>query len=84
MEAGLSVTLEQKTLIKTAFLSYHISMYTSVSTELGYRGNNVTADEIYNFIQDLKHEEGRFVPDITREDIKLCFHLLHLSGVCKT
>lgn len=73
----------EQTEIKTAFLSYYISMYNTVNKEIGYPDAPFTVDEIYDFIQDLKHEAGRRVPDITKEDISFCFRLLHASGVCR-
>jgi hypothetical protein len=69
--------------VKTAFLSYYISMYNAVNKEIGFDDAPVTVDEIYDFIQDLKHEVGKQVPDIKKEDISLCFHLLQVSGVCR-
>jgi hypothetical protein len=74
----------EQSAVKTAFLSYYISMYNSVNKEIGFEDAPVTVDEIYEFIQDLKHEAGRPVPDIRKEDISLCFHLLQASGVCRT
>ena len=68
--------------VKTAFLSYYISMYNAVNKEIGYDDAPVTVDEIYDFIQDLKHEDSRQIPDIRKEDISLCFHLLQMAGVC--
>jgi len=84
MKNNLSGILEsdQKAL-KTAFLSYYISMYNSVNKEIGYPDSPVTVDEIYDFIQDLKHEAGKDPPEIEREDISFCFHMLQLSGICK-
>ncbi|MGI0012553.1 MAG: hypothetical protein ACREBU_03795 [Nitrososphaera sp.] len=38
---------------------------------------------IYDFIQDLKHEAGKDVPEIGREDISFCFHVLQMSGICR-
>jgi hypothetical protein len=69
--------------VKTAFLSYYISMYNSVNREIGFEDAPVTVDEIYDFIQDLKHEAGKQMPDIRKEDIGFCFHLLQISGVCR-
>jgi transcriptional regulatory protein LevR len=69
--------------VKTAFLSYYISMYNAVNKEIGYSSSTVTIDEIYDFIQDLKHEAGMEVPDIRKEDISFCFHLLKVSGICR-
>lgn len=85
MRSNLSGVLRaEQTAIKTAFLSYYISMYNAVNKEIGYEDTPVTVDEIYDFIQDLKHEAGRQVPDIRKEDISFCFHLLQVSGVCRT
>ena len=74
--------IEQTAVLKTAFLSYYISMYNAVSKEVGYEDSAITVDEIYDFIQDLKHEGRKQVPNITKEDISYCFHVLQLSGVC--
>jgi hypothetical protein len=84
MKNNLSEVLpDEQTAVKTAFLSYYISMYNSVNKEIGYEDAPVTVDEIYNFIQDLKHETGKGVPDIRKEDVSFCFHLLQVSGVCR-
>jgi hypothetical protein len=74
---------EQTAVLKTAFLSYYISLYNSVSKQIGYEDAVVTVDEIFDFIQDLKHEGRKPIPNISKEDISYCFHILHLSGVCK-
>ena len=73
----------EQTAVKTAFLSYYISMYNTVNKEIKYPDAPVTVDEIYDFIQDLKHDAGRPVPDIRKEDICFCFRLLQASGVCR-
>jgi hypothetical protein len=84
MKNNMSEVLrEEQTAVKTAFLSYYISMYNTVNKEVGYPDAPVTVDEIYDFIQDLKHEAGRQVPDIRKEDISFCFHLLQVSGICR-
>jgi hypothetical protein len=75
--------IEQTAVLKTAFLSYYISMYNSVNKEIGYEDASITVDEIFDFIQDLKHEGRKQVPNITKEDISYCFHVLQMSGVCK-
>jgi hypothetical protein len=75
--------IEQTRVLKTAFLSYYISMYNTVNKEIGYDDAPVTVDEIYDFIQDLKHEGGKPVPHIKKEDISFCFSILQMSGVCK-
>jgi hypothetical protein len=81
MESNLSEMPTEQTMIKTAFLSYYISMYNSVNREIGYENAPVTVDEIYDFIQDMRHEAGKQVPDIRRADISFCFYLLKVSGV---
>ena len=75
--------IEQTVVLKTAFLSYYISLYNTVSKEIGYEDAVVTVDEIFDFIQDLKHEGRKQIPNISREDISYYFHVLHMSGVCK-
>ena len=77
------VLRDEQTAVRTAFLSYYISMYNTVNREIGYPDAPVTVDEIYDFIQDMKNEAGKQVPDIRKEDIIFCFHLLHASGICK-
>jgi hypothetical protein len=84
MKNNMSEVLrEEQTAVKTAFLSYYISMYNIVNKDVGYPDAPVTVDEIYDFIQDLKHEAGRQVPDIRKEDISFCFLLLQVSGICR-
>jgi hypothetical protein len=84
MKNNLSGILEsEQKAVKTAFLSYYISMYNSVNKEIGYPDSPVTVEEIYDFIQDLRHEAGKEVPEIRREDISFCFQMLRLSGICK-
>ena len=84
MKNSLSEVLRaEQTAARTAFLSYYISMYNTVNKEIGYPDAPVTVDEIYDFIKDLKHEAGRRVPDVRKEDISFCFHLLQASGVCR-
>ena len=75
--------IEQTAVLKTAFLSYYISMYNSVNKEIGYEDASITVDEIYDFIQDLRHEGRKQVPNISKEDISYCFHVLQMSGVCR-
>jgi hypothetical protein len=84
MKNNLSEVLrDEQTAVKTTFLSYYISMYNAVNKEIGYEDTPVTVDEMYNFIQDLKHEAARQVPDIRKEDISFCFHHLQASGICR-
>jgi hypothetical protein len=58
-------------------------MYNSVSRELELADAPVTVDEIYEFIQDMKHEVGKDVPEIQKEDISLCFKVLQAGGICR-
>ncbi len=81
--AGEISRIEQTAVLKTAFLSYYISMYNAMSKEIGYEDASISVDEIYDFIQDLKHEGRKQVPNISKEDISYCFHVLQMSGVCK-
>jgi hypothetical protein len=74
----------ERTTVKTAFLSYYISMYNTVNKEFGYPDAPVSVDEIYDFIQDLKLEVGMRIPEITKGDISYCFSLLQAYGVCRT
>jgi len=73
----------EQTMVKTAFLSYYISMYNSVNSEIGFHDTGITVDEIYDFIQDMTHEHGKHVPNIRKEDISYCFRVLQISGVCR-
>jgi len=82
MKNNLSEVKTDQTMVKTAFLSYYISMYNSVNREIGYEDAPVTVDEIYDFIQDMRHEAGKQIPDIRKEDISFCFYMLQVSGVC--
>jgi hypothetical protein len=84
MRNNLSELLrDEQTAVKTAFLSYYISMYNTMNKEIGYPDAPVTVDEIYDFIQDLRHEANKQTPDVRKEDISFCFRLLHASGICR-
>jgi hypothetical protein len=88
MKGGTSRVLRaapdtEKTLMKTTFLSYYISMYNAVNEKVGYASMPVTVDEIYDFLQDLKHEAGESIPDINKQDISFSFHILNMLGICK-
>lgn len=63
----------EKTLMKTSFLSYYISMYNTVNENLGYQNAPVSVDEIYDFLQDLKHEGREYVPDIEKKTLPFPF-----------
>ena len=57
-------------------------MYNVVNESLGYEKTSITVDEIYDFIHDIKHESGKEVPEIKKEDITFCFYILHVLGLC--
>ena len=81
----ISIGFDTKTeefLSKTSVLSYYIATYNAVNDELGFENEPVTIDEIFDFINDLKHEGGvTHMPDITRSDISLTFRLLLNAGL---
>ena len=58
-------------------------MYNVVNESLGYEKTSITVDEIYDFIHDIKHESGKDVPEIKKEDITFCFYILQVLGLCK-
>jgi hypothetical protein len=77
-------TNTEEILSKTSFLSYHIATYNAVNGELGLADEPVTVDEIFDYINDLKHEGGvTDVPNITKLDILLTFRLLLKTGLGK-
>jgi hypothetical protein len=81
----ISIGFDTKTeefLSKVSVLSYYIATYNAVNNELGFENEPVTVDEIFDFINDLKHEGGvTRMPDITRSDISLTFRLLVKAGL---
>jgi len=81
----ISIGFDTKTeefLSKASVLSYYIATYNAVNNELGFENEPVTVDEIFDFINDLKHEGGvTHMPDITRSDISLTFRLLVKAGL---
>ncbi len=81
----ISIEFDTKTeefLSKASVLSYYIATYNAVNNELGFENEPVTVDEIFDFINDLKHEGGvTHMPDITRSDISLTFRLLVKAGL---
>lgn len=73
----------EKFLSKASVLSYYIATYNAVNNQLGLESDPVTVDEIFDFINDLKHEGGAVIPEITRTDISLIFKLLVKAGIGK-
>ncbi len=77
-------TKTEETLSKASFLSYHIATYNAVNSELGMADEPVTVDEIFDYINDLKHEgEVKNMPNITKLDVLLTFRLLLKTGLGK-
>ena len=77
-----SDTKTEEFLSKASILSYYIATYNAVNDELGFENEPVTVDEIFDFINDLKHEGGvTHMPDITRNDVYLTFGLLLKAGL---
>lgn len=77
-------TNTEEILSKTSFLSYHIATYNAVNGELGMADEPITVDEIFNYINDLKHEGVvTDMPNITKLDVLLTFRLLLKIGLGK-
>ena len=77
-----SDTKTEEFLSKASILSYYIATYNAVNDELGFENEPVTVDEIFDFINDLKHEGGvNQMPDITRNDVSITFGLLLKAGL---
>ena len=69
---------------KTAFLSYYISMYNTVSDDIGFDGHQIVSiDEIYDFMQDLRYETSDPMPEMTKDDVIFCFYILSSLGICR-
>ena len=83
----ISIGFDAKTeelLDKISFLSYNIATYNAVNGELGLDNEPVSVDEIFDFINDLKHEgEVPNMPNITKLDVLLTFKLLMKAGLGK-
>ncbi|HKU32742.1 MAG TPA: hypothetical protein VJR22_02710 [Candidatus Nitrosotalea sp.] len=77
-------TKTEEFLSKASILSYYIATYNAVNDQLGFENEPVTVDEIFDFINDLKHEGNAIdMPNITKTDISLTFSLLLKAGVGK-
>jgi hypothetical protein len=78
-------TKTEEFLSKASLLSYYIATYNAVNDELGFENEPVTVDEIFDFINDLRHEGGAIdIPNITKTDISLTFKLLLKAGIGKS
>ncbi|MDE1725971.1 MAG: hypothetical protein KGH89_01740 [Thaumarchaeota archaeon] len=80
-----SIRFDTKTeefLSKASVLSYYIATYNAVNGELGLDNEPVTVDEIFDFINDLKHEGGATnIQNVTKADISLTFRILLKAGL---
>jgi hypothetical protein len=77
-------TKTEEILSKASVLSYYIATYNAVNDQLGFENEPVTADEIFDFINDLRHEGGiADIPNITKTDISVTFRLLLKAGIGK-
>lgn len=74
--------LEYSKIRKATFVSYIVSLYVS-SIQKKNLSNNVSVEEVYGFIEDLKKMDSRFKSlPIKKRDISLCFYILDRLGVC--
>jgi hypothetical protein len=69
-------------LSKLVFLSYHIALYETISKSMGFDNQEISVDEIYDFIQDLKEDMNIRVPPVERTEISFCFNILESMGIC--
>ena len=69
-------------LSKLVFLSYHIASYKTISESMGFNSQDISVDEIYDFIQDLKSDMNSRVPEVDRMEISFCFNILKSMGIC--
>ncbi len=77
-------TKTEEFLSKASVLSYYIATYNAVNGELGLDGEPVTVDEIFDFINDLKHEGGvTNLENVTKSDVYLTFRILLKAGLGK-
>jgi hypothetical protein len=75
--------LEYSEIRKATFVSYIVSLYVS-SIQKKNSSDNVSVEEIYEFIEDLKKMDSRFNSlFIKKRDISLCFYILDRLGVCR-
>lgn len=77
-------TKTEEFICKASVLSYYIATYNAVNGELGLDGEPVTVDEIFEFINDLKHEGGyKGIVNITKSDVSQAFGILVKAGLAK-
>jgi len=73
---------DKELLSKLVFLSYHIALYKTISESMGFNNRDISVDEIYDFIQDLKEDKNIRVPTLERIEISFCFNILETMGIC--
>jgi len=78
----LNLHSDEDLLSRIVFLSYHIANYKNISEALGFDNCEISADEIYDFIQDLKYEINMEIPPINKNDISYCLSILKSLGIC--
>jgi hypothetical protein len=49
---------------------------------MGFNSQDISVDEIYDFIQDLKLDVNSRVPEVDRMEISFCFNILKSMGIC--
>jgi hypothetical protein len=49
---------------------------------MGFNSQDISVDEIYDFIQDLKLDITNRVPEVDRVEISFCFNILKSMGIC--
>jgi hypothetical protein len=80
--SGIHNIQDKDRLSKLIFLSYHIALYKTISESLGFNNREISVDEIFDFIQDLKEDKNIRVPTVERIEISLCFSILESMGIC--
>lgn len=80
--SGIHNIRDKDRLSKLIFLSYHIALYKTISESLGFNNREISVDEIFDFIQDLKEDKNIRVPTVERIEISFCFNILESMGIC--
>ena len=80
--SGIHNIQDKDKLSKLVFLSYHIALYKTISESLGFNNQEISVDEIFDFIQDLKEDKNIRIPTVERIEISFCFNILESMGIC--
>ena len=80
--SGIHNIRDKDRLSKLIFLSYHIALYKTISESLGFNNQEISVDEIFDFIQDLKEDKNTRIPTVERIEISFCFNILESMGIC--